>query len=159
MGAFGRQLFLLFTTLAVLFCVTPSAGFAQQGFSASPLEVRNDRGGRLRDQIDRLEVLRRTGQPVRIVGDYCYSTCTMYLGLPQTCVLPTTVFGFHGPSNYGKPLESQTFEKASSLIVAHYPPVLHDWYLAYGRHEIRGVLKVSGAHLIRIGGAKPCTNT
>lgn len=136
--------------------LTPTASVAQLDPALPVLEIRNDRGGKLRPQLSRLETLRLSGQPVRISGDICYSTCTMYLGLPQTCVMPTTTFGFHGPSQYGRPLDQATFEQASRLIMAQYPPVLQDWYMAYGRHELRGLLKVTGAHLIRIGGAKPC---
>lgn len=130
---------------------------AQQNASLPVLKVGNDRGGKLRDQVARLDVLRVSGQPVEITGNICFSTCTMYLGLPQTCVSPATTFGFHGPSSYGRPLDQDTFERASRIIVAHYPPVLHDWYMAYGRHERTGLLRVTGAHLIRIGAARPCS--
>ncbi|MEL6641548.1 MAG: hypothetical protein AAFP98_09590 [Pseudomonadota bacterium] len=129
---------------------------AQQKVGLPILDVGNHRGGKLRDQISQIDILRRSGQPVHITGDYCYSTCTMYLGLPQTCVLPQTVFGFHAPSQYGRRLDQATFERASQLIVAHYPPILHDWYMAHGRHQHFGMLKVTGAHLIRIGAAQPC---
>lgn len=129
---------------------------AQTAGKAEILEIKNDRGGKLRDQAHRLQRLRQTGQPVWIVGDVCYSTCTMYLGLPQTCVSPRTQFGFHAPTEYGRRLDPATFETASRIIMSHYPPVLHDWYMAYGRHQMRGVLKISGADLIRIGASRPC---
>ena len=148
---------LIFAALCTaIFIFAPLPSLAQQKAALPTLDVGNHRGGKLRDQIYQLEILRHSGQPVRITGDFCYSTCTMYLGLPQTCVSPRTVFGFHGPSENGRPLDQATFERASQLIVANYPPVLHDWYMAYGRHQRIGLLKVNGAHLIRIGAAQPC---
>jgi hypothetical protein len=69
-----------------------------------PYVVRNDRGGVVRDRLRELNQLRASGRPVEIRGNVCFSTCTMLLGLPQTCVDPDTVFGFHGPSRRGPPM-------------------------------------------------------
>ena len=144
--------------MSVLACagLLSAAATAEQSAALHILEIKDNRGGELRPQASRIAQLRQSGQSVRITGDVCYSTCTMYLGLAQTCVSPRTVFGFHAPTSYGRRLDPQTFETASRIIAEHYPPVLQDWYMAYGRHKYVGLLKVTGAELIRIGGARPC---
>jgi hypothetical protein len=115
------------------------------------IEISNDRGGLLRDRILELQQLRQTGQNVRITGNICYSTCTMFLALPQTCISPQTTFGFHGPSSYGAPLDPAIFEEASQIMAAHYPDVLKDWYMKTGRHEIVDVYRFKGSDIIRMG--------
>lgn len=115
------------------------------------IEITNDRGGLLRDRLIELQLLRQTGQNVRITGNICYSTCTMFLGLPQTCVSPQTTFGFHGPSSYGRPLTAEVFEQASRIMAAHYPQVLKDWYMETGRHEIADVYRFKGEDIVRMG--------
>lgn len=117
--------------------------------------VGNDRGGLLLERIENIRQLRATGQPIEIQGRICFSTCTMYLGLPQTCVSPTTTFGFHGPSSYGRALDPDTFRRASSTIARHYPAPLREWYMREGRHEIRSLYRFSGADIIKMG-VKEC---
>ena len=131
-------------------------GYGQALDTPSPLIVANDTGGNLRTRLARIAVLRAEHRPVEVRGAVCYSTCTLYLGLPGTCVLPETVFGFHGPSTHGRALEPAHFEQASQVIVAHYPPVLHEWYMTVARYELRGLLKVSGRKLAQIGAAQLC---
>ncbi len=75
----------------------------------------------------------------------------MFLGLPQMCVSPDTIFGFHGPSSYGQPLDPEVFERASNIIADHYPDVLKDWYMTTARHSLTGLYRVSGKELIRLG--------
>ncbi len=64
----------------------------------SPLVIKNDRGGYIMDRLREIRNLRRSGQAVEIRGRVCFSTCTMLLDLPQTCVSPQTTFGFHAPT-------------------------------------------------------------
>lgn len=116
-----------------------------------PLVVRNDRGGLLRTRMKQLAMLRRESRPVEIRGRVCYSTCTMFLGLPETCVSPNTTFGFHGPSSFGRRLDNATFERASEIIASHYPPVLKNWYMTKARHRIWALYRVSGSNLIALG--------
>nr|WP_317056585.1 hypothetical protein [Roseovarius sp. W115] len=116
-----------------------------------PLVVRNDRGGELKKRLHQLSELRQSGRPVEIRGGVCFSTCTMFLSLPQTCVLPRTTFGFHGPSSYGRPLAPKVFEEASHVIADHYPPALRRWYLETGRYRIRTLYRIRGAKLIELG--------
>lgn len=113
--------------------------------------IGNDRGGKVKARLIELNDLQRRARSVRILGDFCYSTCTMYLGLPQTCVSRDTVFGFHGPTRRGRPLDPALFDYASRVIAHHYPATIKRWYLDTGRHEIRGLYKMKGAELIRHG--------
>ncbi|WP_158979967.1 hypothetical protein [Parasedimentitalea maritima] len=123
--------------------------------SVQPYVIDNDRGGTVRDRLREIDTLRTTGQPVEIRGQICYSTCTMLLGLPQTCVSPGTVFGFHGPSRSGKRLKPEEFEYYSQLIAEHYPETLRNWYMKKGRKRIRGIYRMSGTEIIRMG-VKAC---
>ncbi len=119
--------------------------------SMRPLVVRNDRGGLLRERLREIGQLRESGRPVAIKGGVCFSTCTMFLGLPQTCVSPNTTFGFHGPSSYGRPLDPVTFERASQAIARYYPPALQRWYLDKGRYKIRSLYRISGDQIVAMG--------
>lgn len=144
-------------SLGVLFAIgalsaTTATAQSNQKISAPNfVEISNDRGGLLRDRLIELQLLRQTGRQVRITGNICYSTCTMFLGLPQTCVSPQTTFGFHGPSSYGRPLEPAIFEEASQIMASHYPDVLKTWYMETGRHEIVDIYRFKGADIIRMG--------
>jgi len=115
------------------------------------LVVGNDRGGLLTDRIKQIASLRRTGQPVRITGNVCFSTCTMLLALPQTCISSRTTFGFHGPSSYGRALEPARFNHASAIIANHYPEQLKTWYMNKARYKIRSVSRVKATELIKMG--------
>ncbi len=117
----------------------------------TPLIVRDDHGGQIVQRAREVEALRRSGRDVRIVGSVCYSSCTMLVGLPEACVSRDTVFGFHGPSRSGQRLDRARFERASALIAAHYPAPLRNWYMATARHELRGLHRMTGADLIRMG--------
>lgn len=124
---------------------------AAQAQQSDVYVVGNDRGGLLLDRIENIRQLRATGQQIQIQGNICYSTCTMYLGLPQTCISPETTFGFHGPSSYGRALDADTFRRASSLIARHYPAPLREWYMREGRHEIRMLYRFTGSEIIKMG--------
>ena len=129
----------------------PTAAMPQQGLARPPLVIQNDVGGGLRARIVAVEQLRQTERPVQIVGNICYSTCTLYIGLDDACVAAETEFGFHGPSANGNPLDPATFERASRLIAAYYPEPIRNWYLTTARHEINALFKVKGEVLINLG--------
>lgn len=153
-GGFAPALCAALRRLAAAGAVVMSLGLqasAQAEPSGSALVVNNDRGGSLRERIYEIRTLRESARPVQILGQICYSTCTMYLGLPQTCVSPRTTFGFHGPSSYGRSLEPAVFERASELIRDHYPTALRQWYMDEARHSLWGLHRVSGAEIIRLG--------
>lgn len=133
------------------FAVWGASAQANEGSRRPALEIHNDRGGSLRERISQIQQIRAQSQPVRVVGRICYSTCTMFLGLPQTCVSPDTIFGFHGPSSYGRPLDQDIFDHASRLIADHYPEVLRDWYMDTARHSIIRLHRIRGEELIRLG--------
>lgn len=117
--------------------------------------VGNDRGGYLHDRLNELRNLQRNGTRVQIRGRVCYSTCTMFLGLPNTCVDPNTTFGFHGPSRSGRRLSPQKFDYFSQVMANHYPAPLRSWFMNEGRHRISGVYKIKGTQLIGMG-VKSC---
>ena len=129
----------------------PAGAETRASWQQEPLIIRNDRGGLLKKRLRELNQLRRTGRPVRIEGGICYSTCTMFLGLPQTCVSPRTTFGFHGPSSYGRPLDPEVFTQASKIIARHYPPALQDWYMETGRHKLRSLYRIDAQQIIAMG--------
>lgn len=75
----------------------------------------------------------------------------MFIGLPQTCISPNTVFGLHGPSSYGRSLDPATFNTASRVISQNYPPALRSWYMIDARFSINSVRRVRGSQLIDMG--------
>ena len=131
--------------------IAPGPANAEGRFAAPPLIIGDDRGGPLQERVDQLSHLRAQNRAVEIRGNVCFSTCTLYLGLANTCVSPATTFGFHGPSSYGAALDSRSFRQASELIASHYPPSLRAWYLSTGRYAIRRVHRISGRTLISMG--------
>lgn len=124
----------------------PAAATAQQSYV-----VGTDRGGYLHDRLIELSNLRRNGVHVEIRGRVCYSTCTMFIGLPHSCVDPNTTFGFHGPSRSGRRLAKAEFDYFSTVMAEHYPKPLRDWFMTTGRNKISGVHKMKGRELIRMG--------
>ncbi|OIQ46004.1 MAG: hypothetical protein BM558_01460 [Roseobacter sp. MedPE-SW] len=130
-----------------LFSTTSSVTAAGQ----APYVVGSDRGGFVRDRLIELRDLRSSGRRVEIRGRVCYSTCTMLLGLPNTCISPRTTFGFHGPSRSGQRLSAEKFDHYSRIIASTYPQKLNSWYMQTGRMRIDGVYKIKGSELIRMG--------
>ena len=111
--------------------------------------VRNDLGGDVGARANKIHDMTVSGQSVEIRGA-CYSSCTMYLGLPGSCTSRNAQFGFHRPSFYGAALAPDQFEFWSQVIAAHYPPALRDWYLTQGRYSA-SLKMISGAQLIKLG--------
>ena len=118
--------------------------------------IRNDRGGYVGQRAEQIRQIRRSGQRVEIRGSVCLSSCTMYLGLANTCISPNTTFGFHGPSRHGRRLAPDEFEYWSALIARHYPATLRSWYMETGRTRITSYYRLSGRELIRMG-VRACT--
>lgn len=136
---------------AAIFGTASQPVLAQQYLRSGPIIVQNDRGGLLYDRINRISALRRSGQSVRINGRICYSTCTLYLGLPKLCISPDTVFGFHGPSSFGHTLDPKTFNETSRTISQYYPAELRKWYMETARYNIRTLRKLRGSAIIKMG--------
>jgi hypothetical protein len=127
----------------------PSPATAAQ--RRQPVVIENDRGGLLLERIRQIRMLVENPAPVEIRGEICHSTCTLFLSLPDVCVLPTTRFGFHGPSFGGAALAPDPFERASQVIAGFYPKDLRRWYLSVARHRSSGLAEKTGAELIAMG--------
>jgi hypothetical protein len=143
-------------TLAAILSLSPitsKTAEAQTTVSAQSgaVIVGNDRGGFIRQRLRDLRSIRASGRAVEIRGNICYSTCTMYLGLPNTCVSRGTTFGFHGPSIMGVPMQSQDFETVSRIISSYYPEPLRNWYMTEARYRLNGVHRVSASEIIAMG--------
>lgn len=113
--------------------------------------VQDDRGGLVSERQAQIRRLLRNGTRIEIRGSVCLSSCTMYLGVPDVCVLPRTRFGFHGPSDHGKPLSHRQFNYWSQVIADHYPKHLSRWYMQTARHLSKGYYHLTGAQLIELG--------
>lgn len=150
MAGFGALSKTLATTavLTMGLCTLPQTASAA---GQTPYVVANDWGGSIRDRLIELRDLRSSGRPVEIRGHICFSSCTMLLGLPNTCISPNTTFGFHGPSRSGQPLSPEQFDKYSRIIAANYPQALTNWYMKTGRNRIKSLYKIKGRKLIRMG--------
>ncbi len=154
-GWIARGVVLLWLIVFVLApTLVPTLAVAQDSSSTSSravMIVGNDQGGLVSRRAEEISQILSQGTHVEIRGQVCYSSCTMYLGLPDTCVMPQTSFGFHGPSYYGRRLSDRDFEYWSQIIAAHYPDPLRSWYLAEGRTRISDYFRISGTELIRLG--------
>ncbi len=117
---------------------------------STAMVVRNDRGGLLGQRNAEIRALRASGQRVELRG-LSLSACTMYLSLPNACVSPSAIFGFHGPSRGGRPLPAAEFEHWSELMARNYREPLRSWFMAKGRFITEGYFEMSGAELIRLG--------
>jgi len=95
-------------------------------------------------------LLSLSGRRVEIRGE-CYSSCTMYLGTSGICVHRSAVFGFHGPSAYGKPLSPEDFDYWSEILARQYREPLRSWFLHTARYKTREYYRISGATLIQMG--------
>ena len=151
---FSRLLHRVGKSMVTALAVTTSLGIGgldARAAGQSAYVVQNDRGGFIRDRLIQLRNLRASGRRVEIRGRICYSTCTMLLGLPNTCISPDTQFGFHGPSKNGRRLAPDRFEYYSRVIAQYYPSQLNDWYMKTGRKRINGVHRIKGQDIIQMG--------
>jgi len=146
-----NQIFVKFALLTLLLLAGISSAKAADGSMSETFVVGNDRGGFIRDRLIELRNLRASGRRVEIRGNICYSTCTMLLGLPKTCISPDTTFGFHGPTKSGKRLAPDRFEYFSRVISQYYPAPLQSWYMSTGRNRLRGMHRIKGSEIIRMG--------
>ncbi|WP_424830620.1 hypothetical protein [Ruegeria sp.] len=117
--------------------------------------VQSDFGGRIDRRAARVETLRDKGDRVEIRGRVCLSACTLFLGVRDVCVDTETIFGFHGPSLWGLPLDQNSFEYWSDVVASHYKPALRQWYLEVARYRLNGYHRLSGRQIIALGYA-PC---
>lgn len=144
---FGRAV-LLIALLGVT--AVPSAAIALE---SNTIAVTGDPGGSVAERVRQIEAMRRLGQKVAVPHGRCMSACTLYLGLPGTCVGKRAQFGFHGPRSAtpGIGLPRAEFERWSGIMAAHYPAPIRRWFLQTGRYRTNGAYMISGAELIRLG--------
>ena len=137
---------LLCLSAPILSTVTPANA------APSVLRVHNDPGGSLPARLQDLQRLRLSGQRVEIRRGYCNSACTLYLGLPDTCITGHARFGFHGPqlATRGLKMLPTDFERWSQTMADHYPPALRRWFLNTARHST-ALITLSGQQLITMG--------
>lgn len=132
---------------------------ASTATSAIPYIVRTDYGGSVQRRMTDIQALQASQRRVEVRGEYCLSSCTMLLGLRNTCVDPRTTFGFHGPSRNGVPLTQDLFDHVTQIIAQHYPPQIRAWYMSVGRHTLTDMYQITGAELISLGAAMSCDPT
>ncbi|MCC7320316.1 MAG: hypothetical protein IT542_04980 [Rubellimicrobium sp.] len=123
---------------------------------AATLTIRDDPGGSLAERLALIERYRAAGTALRIEGS-CISACTLYLGLPGTCVTRGARLGFHGPRTGlpGIPLPRAEFERLTRVMAAHYPPAIRDWFMTEARLTTTGYHVLSGVQAVAMG-AQAC---
>lgn len=141
-----------FFTLVLITCALACFAVPALATSSGPLVVQSDKGGMLRPRYLQIAELYETGREVRIVGEECSSACTLYLGLENICLSPTTRFGFHGPSLLGLlPLSEARFEELSRTMAEFYPEPVRAWFLNEARYLRYDVAYLGGDYLISLG--------
>ncbi|WP_058282897.1 hypothetical protein [Ruegeria denitrificans] len=117
------------------------------------IQVVNDPGGRILDRKVQIEIANRSNARIRIVGDYCNSSCTMLLGADDVCVSSETLFGFHGPFRVNRTkMTAEEFDKQSASLSTYYPRPIKNWFMSKARFAGPDeYLYVSGAYLIGLG--------
>ena len=61
---------------------------------ANQMFIDADGGGSVYGYIQKYDALQKAGTQV-VVRGACYSSCTMALGYPRTCLMPDATLGFH----------------------------------------------------------------
>ncbi|MDF1803905.1 hypothetical protein [Thalassovita sp.] len=144
-------LHLLTAIVVALFCGLIASPARARHAQRQVYVVSNDRGGVVSTRQNEIQDIAVHGQKVEIRGAVCLSSCTMFLGAPDVCVHPQTSFGFHGPSDHGRPLKPAQFEYWSQVIASYYPRKLAQWYLKTGRYTLRKYHRLTGAQLVAYG--------
>lgn len=127
-----------FVWAVVFYCALAWAVFAKT--------VHHDLGGSVQQRVEQMQGM----DGVRIAGD-CMSACTLYLGLPGTCVTRQARLGFHSPSTtIGLPLVPEEWERVTRLMAAHYPQGIAEWWLRKARFS-GDMLVLSGEQVARMG--------
>ena len=96
--------------------------------------ISDDPGGQLGPYLQKLAVLRNSGEQVVIDGK-CLSACTMVLGIlprEQVCVTHNAVLGFHAAWNYNGHGRRVTSAVATQALIDIYPPPIRSWLARRG---------------------------
>lgn len=114
--------------------------------------VRNHPGGLLNGIAADVSDINVLGLPVRIVGEYCHSACTLFLGASDVCVSPRTRFGFHRPGKArgAGPISEKVLRDAIEAAGKHYRPELRSWWERRGSRS-RHLIFLTGRELIKLG--------
>lgn len=130
---------------------------AEASARATVQVVQYDLGGDVEGRIREVARLRAKGTQVRIEG-ICVSACTLYLGLPNSCVAASATLGFHGPATNipGIPLPREDFERVSSTMATYYPGQIRTWFMSSARLITENYYTISGAQAVAMG-AHGCT--
>ncbi|MFT3688212.1 hypothetical protein [Paenirhodobacter sp.] len=109
-----------------------------------PVTISNDPGGDIAEYVARRQKLAASGRPVVIRGK-CYSSCTILITLPNACLDPKAVIGFHQPSagnGRGMPLLNP--------LIAHYyrNGILDMWNRKWSRST--RLAKISAKDYVRL---------
>ncbi|WP_439150747.1 hypothetical protein [Sulfitobacter sp.] len=114
--------------------------------------VGNHKGGYLYGTIADVKDINALSLPVRITGNYCLSSCTLFLGAHKVCVSQTTRFGFHKPGNYVglKYLSPEVVWRAIRHVEEYYNAPLSAWWQSTGSKSST-LNYLSGLELIRMG--------
>jgi hypothetical protein len=138
------------TALGLMLCAQPSYAWVQ---APKRILVTHDLGGPIIERMKRVERMRARGEGAAIPHGRCISACTLFLGLPETCIGPNVEFGFHGPSaaSYGLGLPPDEFEEISRAMAQYYPAIIREWFLNSARYNTLTYVSVSGSELIRLG--------
>src|SRR5215475_2899993 len=118
--------------LALLLGAALAASVATSASAA--VRIRGDSGGQIGPYLEKMAVLRGSGERVIIDGP-CLSACTMVLGvIPRNriCVTPRARLGFHAawhPGNNGRPITSRG---GTQLLMDIYPPNVRKWIARKG---------------------------
>jgi hypothetical protein len=143
MASCGRMLF-----AAMLLIINGQQAVSE---AATIRVIQNDRGGYIGARAIEIAAINAESTRIELRGNVCYSSCTMYLGVDDLCVSPSTSFGFHGPSRHGRALPVSEFDHWSNVMAQHYNNALKDWFLQDARHTISGYRRISGTQLIAMG--------
>lgn len=137
-------------TVALMLCAQPSHAWVS---APKRILVTHDLGGPIAERMRRIERMRARGEGVAIPHGRCISACTLFLGLPATCVGKNAEFGFHGPSaaTGGLGLSPQEFEQVSTAMAQYYPSAIRHWFLSNARFQTLTYFSISGADLIAAG--------
>lgn len=140
-------------TALQLFTAVLLAGAALWSPAAKAENVRvihRDLGGNVMERWHEVTSISLSGTEVQIRGQ-CLSACTMYLSVPNLCVSPEAVVGFHGPRSQttGNSLSDSS---ASQIMAMHYPVAIRDWFLQEAQY-LQGsqVAYISGQQIIDLG--------
>ena len=97
---------------------TLSATVADAASAQRKIVVQADSGGAVSQRIATIQAFRKQGVRVHIEGQ-CNSSCTPFLGMPQTCVSRQTRLEFHGTMSPFAGKHSEDFKREAVRIAMH----------------------------------------